>query len=42
MGREQHSYSEEQVEKMFSFIEDALSQAIDSFTNKKSGQKFDW
>ena len=38
----EYDYSDEQVEKMFGFIEEALAQAKDSFVKKKSGQKFDW
>lgn len=41
-NKNQYSYSDEQVEKMFSFIEDALARAKESFIKKKSGQKFDW
>lgn len=41
-NKNQYDYSDEQVEKMFGFIEEALAQAKDSFVKKKSGQKFDW
>lgn len=41
-NKNQYSYSEEQVEKMFSAIESSLAKAKDSFLNKKSGQKFEW
>lgn len=41
-NKNQYSYSDEQVEKMFAFIEDALVHAKESFVNKKAGQKFDW
>ena len=41
-NKNQYTYSDEQVEKMFKFIEDALVRAKESFVNKKSGQKFDW
>lgn len=41
-NKNQYTYSDEQVEKMFKFIEDALVRAKESFANKKSGQKFDW
>lgn len=38
----QYDYTEEQVNKMFNFIENALTKAKESFQNKKTGQKFDW
>lgn len=41
-NKNQYVYTDEQVEKMFSFIEDALAKAKESFVKKKSGQKFDW
>lgn len=41
-NKNQYDYSEEQVDRMFAFIEDALKKAKESFQNKKTGQKFEW
>ena len=37
-----YSYTDEQVERMFSAIEESLDSAKKSFKDKKPRQKFDW
>lgn len=37
-----YSYTDEQVERMFSAIEDSLESAKKSFKDKKPRQKFEW
>lgn len=37
-----YSYTDEQIETMFSAIEESLDSAKESFRNKKPRQKFDW
>lgn len=41
-NKNQYTYTDEQIEKMFNFIEDSLKSAKESFKNQKKGQKFDW
>ncbi|MCB6607872.1 hypothetical protein V3C10_19470 [[Clostridium] symbiosum] len=41
-NKNQYSYTDEQVEKMFTAIEESLDSAKKSFKDKKPRQKFDW
>lgn len=41
-NKNQYSYTDEQVEKMFEAIEESLDSAKKSFKDKKPRQKFDW